>query len=195
MSTKFLNSSYELVHFFMSLWLHIENFMKNWLHSSFLTGIFCTPEQLFLKHLFLQKHLSTVASLSTTFLLHTLDKKYLLYKNAFSNDSCRICFILALPKFQFIPTMFIAISGWSNTSVDLRSNLRAIFCHKALSFRWVVDQLIKSASQDNISLILMFHFTVTKQRLINYQPTFLPLKYFVDPLVWVIKFIYVCFYL
>lgn len=149
------------------------------------------PEQLFLKHLFLQKHLSTVACLSTTFLLHTLDKKYLLYKN----DSCPICFTLALPKFQFIATMFIAISGWSNTSVDLRSNLRAIFCHKALSFRWVVDQLIKTAAQDNISLILLLQFTVTKERLINYQPTFLPLKYFVDPLVWVIKFIYVCFYI
>ena len=59
----------------------------------------------------------------------------IIYDNACSNESCRICFILALPKFQFIVKTFIAISGQSSTSADLRSNLPAVYCHKALSFR------------------------------------------------------------
>ena len=68
-----------------------------------------------------------VASLTTTFLLNTSDKKPLIYNNVCSNESC--------PKFQFIAAMFIAISSRSSTSVGPRSNLPEVYCHKALSFR------------------------------------------------------------
>lgn len=122
------------VPFYVSWWLYTDNFIKNELLYSYVTEILSNPEQLFSRHLFFHEHLWTVASLATTFLWHTLDKKSLIYNDACSNESCRICFTVALPKFQFITKTFIAINGRSSTSADLRSNLPAVYCHKVLSF-------------------------------------------------------------
>ena len=105
----------------------------------------------------MQEHLSKVASLSATFLLHTLDKRSRIYNNACSNESCRICFTLALPKFQFIAKIFIVTGDRSSTSTisGLIFQPSIVTNLYLLDVAGIIDPPIKMAAKVNISIFFV----------------------------------------